>query len=447
MSTDRVVQVHITRETQQVSQAGFGTPLILSAHDLFDDLVREYTDLAGMVTDGFTSSTPEYKAANAIFAQSPRPPKLKIGRRATSAPLLSFTLVPVVKNDTEYLVVVNGRKYTVTSDSSALASDIVAGLVSAINGDAATDGIVTASGSDKLVLTADARGGWFDVDADLSLFSVVCDHADEGPSPGGSETGASVADDLAAIMLVDDDWYGLVSVFKSEDEIVSIASWAEANGKLFVVASSNTDILGSGDTDVASGLKASAYDRTTLWYHRYPGEFLDAALLGNRLPRTPGSDTWKFKTLAGVTADKLTPTHRSNALGKNAGIYTTIGGVNKTEEGVVASGEFIDNIRFLDWVAARQAEGVFGLLARSEKVPYTDAGGQAMGSIVRGVLDEGVANGGFSDDPGLEPTVTVPRASEQSQTDRLARHFPGIKWVAYLAGAVHSARVEGTVTV
>src|SRR5579875_376965 len=45
--------------------------------------VREYTSLAGMSADGFTSNMPEYLAAQLYFSQSPAPQYLWIGAQGT----------------------------------------------------------------------------------------------------------------------------------------------------------------------------------------------------------------------------------------------------------------------------------------------------------------------------------------------------------------------------
>lgn len=431
MALSDIVNVLISSETTQVTRAGFGKALILSPHALFDDLVRTYSQPADMVLDGFATTSPEYKAASALFAQSPRPSSVKVGRRANK-PTLRYTLTPVVANAKAYKIKLRGVEYSVTSDADATATEICDALRTALGSPSG----ITLGGTTTLTLTASAAGGWFDVEVDPATFASACDNADPG-----------LAADLAAILLFDNDFYAVVSTHKSAAEIAAIAAWAEANGKLFCAASSNTDIIGSGSGDVATTLKTAAYARSWVLYHPAPGAFADAAIMGRCLPLDPGSETWKFKTLAGIPATKLTPAQRTNALGKNAMVYLTVGGVNITEEGKVAAGEFIDVIRFRDWVAARLQEDVFALLARSDKLPYTDAGGQGLASVVEGVLTEGVLAGGFSSDPGREPVVTVPLVADQPSADRLARKFGNVRWRAFLAGAVHSVQINGTISV
>lgn len=430
MGLSDIVNVVISAAAIQLTRVGFGVPLILSSHSLFADLVREYDGLDGLVTDGFTSSTPEYKAANAIFAQSPRPPTLKVGRRAHK-PTLRYTLTPVVVDSTVYTVEIDGIDYTFTSGVSTTATLIVTGLKAAIG---SLSGI-TLGGTTTLTISASAAGGWFDVDADRALLAIACDNA----SP------SELADDLTAINLADDQWYGLVSVFRSLAEIEVIATWVEAHDKLFCAASSDTAIYdGSSTTDVAYALKHSAYFRSCVFYHPNPDAFADAALMGRVLPLTPGSETWKFKTLAGVPAVILTPAQKAAILAKNAMVYTTLGGVPVTEEGKVAAGEWIDTIRFRDWITARLQEDVFSLLARSDKLPFTDGGIAGVESVVKSVLAMGVDSGGFSSDPA--PSVTVPRAADVSVDDRAARRLPNVRWAAQLAGAIHATDLRGTIT-
>jgi hypothetical protein len=430
VSLQDIVSVVITTAAAAVTRRGFGVPLILSAHALYTDRVREYEELADLVADGFATTSPEYKAAAAFFAQSPRPEKVKVGRRALK-PTLRYTLTPVVQNEHTYVVTHNGTDYEYESDADATATEICDGLRTAM---AAATG-VSLSGTTTLIISASAAGGWFSLEADADDFAIANDNADPG-----------VATDLAAILLADSDWYGLVSTHKSAAEIAAIAAWVESNERLFLAASSNSDIIGSGTSDVASTLKTAAYARSTVFYHPNPGQFADAAIMGRCLPLDPGSETWKFKTLAGVSTVALTPSQFSNAKGKRAMVYTTVGGIGITEEGVTSSGEYIDVIRFRDWLKARMQEDVFALLARSEKVPYTDAGIAGIESVVRGVLSEGIAAGGLDSDPDTYG-VTVPAVADISTADRSTRTLPDVKWNARLAGAVHSAELSGVISV
>lgn len=428
---DNIVRVDITTDSRQVSQQGFGVPLLLSANASFDERVRVYEQPGDLVADGFGTSSPEYRMASAIFAQSPRPPRIALGRR-TRLPTMRVTLTPVVRNGHEYAIEIDGVTYSFTSDSDAAASEIVTGLAALINAD--TEARVTASGTATLVLTADVAGEWFDLVAPASSFALEVDHADPG-----------IEDDLAELLLADASWYAVLCPTPSTAEIKAIARWAESNGRLALLDTPDTGVISSGDTDVASALKASSYFRTSLWYHPRPGAFLASALAGACLPMEPGSETWAYKTLAGVPAVALTPTQEANALGKNVGIYVTIAGVNVTREGKVASGEWIDTVRGRDWLRARLQEGVFALLANARKVPFTDSGIARVETVVRGVLAEGVSVGMLSDDPA--PIVSVPLASQVPKAQKAERRLPDVRWRAQFAGAIHAVDISGTLSV
>ena len=83
LEISRIVDVQITRQTAGVAQAGFSVPLILgtSSTGWGSDLIRSYRSISAVLED-FASSTAEYQAAAAIFAQSPKLSLLKIGREA-----------------------------------------------------------------------------------------------------------------------------------------------------------------------------------------------------------------------------------------------------------------------------------------------------------------------------------------------------------------------------
>jgi hypothetical protein len=188
-------------------------------------------------------------------------------------------------------------------------------------------------------------------------------------------------------------------------------------------------------------LKNAGYDRSIVVYSGDTDEQADAALFGVLLPSTPGSLTMKFKTLAGVSADSLTSTQATAAKNKNCNIYRSIGGVNMLSEGTVASGEFIDVMHGIDWLQARIEEGVFGRLARSAKVPYTQAGAVLIEAEIRQPLDQGITNGLLA-----SYTVSVPDVASAPTNDKAARFLDGFAFEGILAGAVHKVQINGTIT-
>lgn len=252
--------------------------------------------------------------------------------------------------------------------------------------------------------------------------------------------------DLNEMLALDPDFYGLALDSNSSAEIMVAAAWAETNRRLFVSqsADSGCGVLAT-TTDVMSLLKAASYGYSTCWFYPSIGTaagWLAAALLGNRLLVDPGSDTWAFKTLAGIAELPTTTPQRSGVLGKNGNVYERKNGVAVSFPGKVALGEWVDVVRGLDWQRARMQEALFALQTANGKVPFTDEGIRLVAAAIYGVLSAGVDVGLYAADP--KPTVTAPRASAVSSANRSARTLPSVTFTAQLAGAIHTITVTGT---
>jgi hypothetical protein len=440
MALADIVAVNITANSAAPTQVGFGTPLILAHHTL-DAVarVREYsssTALTSMVSDGFTTSHPAYIAATALLSQNPRPPKLKIGRCAT-APTWAFTLqcLSAVEGD-KYTLTINGEAITYTVLAAATTTSVATALELLVE---AVTGVNSTSTADTITLTSATAGTPVRVQAWSNNMKLTETTADPG-----------LAADLAAIQVEDDDWYGLTGTLASKVCIQAVSAWTEAQKKIYAT---HTSDWANGDpsstTDVMYAEKALAHARTYLQYNGndtmgYSG----AAILGSRLPSTPGSDTWALKTLSGITVESrktLTATQESAIRAKNGNVYVVLAGLNKTRRGISPAGEYMDVVRFRDWLEATMQVRVFAYLAGAEKVSYTDTGVDAIGSVIRGTLADGIRAGGLAADPA--PTLSTVKVDNVSSTDRAARTYNGFTFTARLAGAIHELTINGTIGV
>jgi len=262
---------------------------------------------------------------------------------------------------------------------------------------------------------------------------------------GKKETTETYVEALDAIQLENDDWYAITIEDRTKAIIVAVAAWTEAKRKLFFSCSDEAAVLTSAADDVASTLKAAAYDRTSYLWSADEAKFPECAWVGLQIPKDAGSSTWKFKTLAGITRDVLNATQQNYALGKNANIYITLGGVNITMDGKMASGEWIDIMHGVDWLQARLEERIYGALVNSEKIPYTDAGVSIIESQIRAQLREGIRKGLLAENPA--PTVSVPLVADISSQDKINRYLPDVTFFAYLQGAIHKIAIRGVVTI
>lgn len=268
----------------------------------------------------------------------------------------------------------------------------------------------------------------------------------------GGAGDATIADGLNAIQAASQDWYAwmIIPPGTYADDVKAAAAWNETQKKIFFQSTGDANVLDSGvETDLAFFFKNLAYDRTITAYHPNSQDtasqaWLEAGWPGEALPYDPGSQTWAYKTISGVAAYGLTSGQRTAALAKNANVYTTLGGVNVTQFGKVASGEYIDIIRGLDWLESRLQEEVYGNLVNNRKIPFTDEGVALIENAVRGVLRE-AADAGLLVAESI--TVSVPLVANVSSANKIARNLPDVKFTATLQGAIHTVEIDGTVTV
>ncbi len=116
-------------------------------------------------------------------------------------------------------------------------------------------------------------------------------------------------------------------------------------------------------------------------------------------------------------------------------------------------GEWIDVIRFRDWLKAEMQANVFGALKANRKVPYTDSGiglieGKMEETLKKGQDIGGIAATEYDGDGNAVPgfQVTVPRTSDLTEEERKSRKLKGCRYTARLAGAIHAVEIEGFLT-
>lgn len=294
------------------------------------------------------------------------------------------------------------------------------------------------SGGSVVTCTADDPGKVvdFDLGSAMQIADVTADSTTDNELP-------EVNDE-------DSDWYGLL-VIDSMSNLTALnsAAWIESQRKIHLAQTPDTDTLDINiTTDTMSDIKDSSYGRTHVVYHRQIGgvEWLAVGWMAGYLTTTPGNATAAFKEVAGVKKDVLLPSQEASILAKNGSHYTLTGGLGITFEGKTGSGEFIDTVRFIDFIYARMRERVLATLANNPKIPYTDSGVDTMRSAISSVIQLGITNGGFAATP--EPTVTAPLVKDVSLSNRANRILPDIFWTATLAGAIHRLDpVRGRVSV
>lgn len=429
------VQVNITQATASVTRQGFGVPLWLGYHTVFPERSRRYKNLSAMTSDGFAIYSPAYRAAARAFSQKPRPPEVVIGRLPSAhTHTQTLTITSAVADQYIRCKVISPATGAVTqierlipgSSSTTAEATAVEALIEAVAG-------VDSSASAAVITITPTTPGNLVYIYDLENCELKDTTADAGYDT-----------ELAALSLVDNGWYFITIDVCSQANVNDVAAWALANEKLFFSHTSANDEL-SGSGTLGSTLKAASNNAVVLGWAPNVHECGDMGWISKIAPKAPGSITAAFKNVAGLTSKLLTPTQVTNLETDNINHYQPYmsGSRHIWAPGKCAGGEWIDIVHGTAALRAALAEEVFLLFTDSDRVPYTDEGGDLIRATVEAVLRRFAKSGLLV----LESiSVTAPLVSEQSSTDKTNRHFPNVEFSALYQNAIHFAGINGNLS-
>lgn len=461
MAITQWINLQIKVSNGGVARAGFGIPLILShraqSHAGWaPGFVHTYKSIADVVADGFVATSPEYLAANALFAQSPHPTTVLIGRCPSVVTMVWVVKVSTVTDSTAYNLQIDGEGVTstlvtFTSGVGTTNDLIVAGLVTQLNavtGKNYTAAATGTTGSQVVTITGTA-GSWYSVeqkDPAYALLNVKQTTADPG-----------IATDLGNIQNENNTYYAIVSLYNSNAYVEAVAAYAETNSKEYIVDVNDTDAISTalGNGDTGDALKGHNYTHTACLWHHSPKEMLSASGLGRVLPLNPGLWVWAFKTLVGPTANNLSSTQRQHVIDRRMGSYTFEADRNITWDGLVGSTtyNYIDVAVSLDWFSDDVVKAIAGVLFGNDIVEMTDEGIAKVENAVRGSLERAISDEHKVFDPGdptditnPPPSVTFPRVADIDPSVRALRQLPDGVIIARGQGAIQNVGIIATIT-
>ncbi len=172
-------------------------------------------------------------------------------------------------------------------------------------------------------------------------------------------------------------------------------------------------------------------------------EYPAAALMGKMLPQDPGSATWAYKQLVGISQGQLSSSTIEELRKNHVNYYAAgIKDVGVTFNGKVLSGEYINVTVGIDWLHVRLQERLFRLLAINQKIPYTLKGIDLVRCEIMAQLKEAIAQGVLAADP--EPQISTPAIDEVSPTTRENRILPklssAVVWLGLFTTFTSKAR-------
>ena len=332
MNLDKIITINISKNTLQMSQTGFGIPLIIAEHD-WPERIKVFSD----ITELPKCDAKLFGMCKALSSQNPKVSKFKIGKKA--------------KNE-------------------------------------------------------------------------------------------SIIEAFKAIKDEDSDFYGILLC--SDDK-----SYGDDLKSLVNIVGNNRYLIGADLTknqlDLGKYFTDKKCERIFSMYKGHDEDYPAAALMGKMLHQHPGSASWAFKQIEGVSKLNIPSDLLNNLETLNINRYVNIKDVGVVLDGRVASGEYIDIIHGTDWLNVRIQERLFRVLMTNPKIPYTLKGVDLVRSEILAQLQEGVHRGLLAASP--EPQVSIPNIDEVDPILRGQRILPDVKFSARLAGAIHAVQINGNVEV
>lgn len=420
------------------------------------ELWRAYSSTTALAVD-WGATTPEYLMGAAWFAQSPA--RRYIVGKLSVAPVTKYTITfTQLLNSTVYALKVNGNVVSVTSDGTATRAEIAAAMELIIDALAIT-GVTSTTVGDTLEI---------DATAGVHLYVELADANGLDYGPGdknylamkvtGADPATAIATQLANIRLQQDSWYFLLTPYLGEAFVAATAAYLLSLGKKCLVVTDPSsgavlDAVGLPATDLGFDLKGLSNSRAAVFYHHAPVQMGAAAVAGSRAGRTPGTYTFAFADLLGITASKLNDTHRTNLKAKNINWYEGYGSLSdgsdaiaKLMQGKVASGMWMDERVYRDSLEARLQVAAFALLAAAGsaggKVRGDDKGILSMYGALREVFEDDVRSGALT-----SYTLTPPLQKNRTAQDKADRICGDFQFTAVYSSAIHKVTIRGAVTV
>lgn len=272
----------------------------------------------------------------------------------------------------------------------------------------------------------------------------------------GSDSNLASPEDLKTTLMRANSEAGFYGVylagFEDANDIKAVIEWTEANEKIFGFEITNKE---------QNPIKNSNYYRTFAIYSGSaegypidkipePNKYAAVAWMARCFGYQPGTETWAMKSLATIVPSSLDTSDKKEFDENNINTFLRYAGDNVTIGGCMLSGEWIDVIRFRDWLKNEMQVRVFNVLKVNRKVPFTDEGITLIQGAMEKTLKKGQSIGGIAptqydaDDkaiPGYK--VIVPLASDFTEGERKSRKLTGCKYSARLTGAIHAVKIEG----
>lgn len=457
LSLSRVINISESLTPAAIATPTFNQGLIMGTSTVIPSTgtgstgirVRQYSSLAGMVSDGFSTSSPEYIAAQLYFGVNSPPQYVNIGRQDLSA--IQTAIPNAGSPGTGYVV---GDLITVVQSSASFGVLKVTTI--------GTNGVVTG-----LATLPGQQGTGYSDATGLSTTGGT----GTGLEVDITAIGESAADALTQCRLVSANWYCCTFATSLTDgDILACAEAVQSFTpySYFYVFNGDAGVLAGTTNNVLYELNAEKYSRTFYAYSTTQGGAFpnNAYGAGSAMGTYMGMNTGlansyftaMFKPLVGVAPEPLTVSQVNAIEALKGNVYVQYsGGLSWLENGTSVDGSYMDQILGVDMLAADLQTSFLNLLISTPSLPQTDGGQQSFINAADAACQRAVARG-FVAPGGTWTGQTVlsltagtampkgylcqsPSFSTQSAGDRAARKGMPVYVSVVLAGSVQSISI------
>jgi len=350
-----------------------GTSTVIPSYGV-NSRLRQYSLLSQMITDGFTTSSPEYLGASEYFAQTPAPPYVWIGRQDLTAIA-----------DTGLAIDVAGTGWAVGDQFNIVYAGASYGI-----------GKVTAETGGVPSAIALVQGGTGYAIATGDTTTAISPSVGTGLTVNVTAIGETPLDAVQACRLASTEWYGFTSLTALDSDNEALAAWAQSYQPVVMGygLTSSANVLNNVAGNIAATLKADNYSRMALIYSTTQSgaapnnAYAACAMMGMICGLTTGLAgsyfTAALKPLTGITAETAVwggsaQTYYTNITGNNCNVYSNFASTfNVLMPGILPNGQYIDEIINLDILTSNLQYNVMNALTSVPSVPQTDAGQQTL---------------------------------------------------------------------
>lgn len=367
LALSNVVEISVSVAPSAASVNGFNQGLFIGDSPVIpsygaNSRLRQYTcsDLSGMLTDGFTTTDPEYIAATIYASQTPQPEFIWIGRQDSTA----LNTIALNVGGTGWAV---GDQFDIVQAGASYGI----GQVTTVNAGVATGVEIIQGGTAYSVATG-------------LTTTAISPSTGTGLTVNVTAIGETLLTSAQACRAASNTWYGLSVYNPTLADNLALSQWADPlyQSTRYYPWSSNTDIPNNVTNNLAQQLQTLKLrvmgTYATTQNGLYPNNiYAAAAAMGAEMGRNTGAVGSFFsiahKSLVGIAPEPLTQTQFTNIKNQGFNVYGNFDPFDMYEPAVMSNGAPSYLWMFLAMLVAQIQFNELNILTGDPSVRQTNA--------------------------------------------------------------------------